>query len=144
MKLDNHIKIVKEGNAHNTRYYLGGESLAYLRKKANLPYPTTKLNGVCEWDEGQQWLLRGDGNCDLVGIRVRRETRESYIKHTFILSVLYKKGKWERLEVRTTETKGNMRGELKPNGWQPLEDVLDEFADIIMHLLDVYQVAVIK
>tara|TARA_B100001175_G_C19345530_1_gene559637 strand:+ start:315 stop:683 length:369 start_codon:yes stop_codon:yes gene_type:complete len=121
--------------------------LGYLRSQANLPYPTTKLNGISNGSEGQQWLLRGDRECDLVGIRVYRSRAESgnWKKHHLTLHVLYKKGTWERLESRTAFAIGNnSNGDLEPNGWKQFEDVLDEYADIIMHLLDVYQVAVIK
>tara|TARA_Y100000591_G_scaffold328937_1_gene356490 strand:- start:1010 stop:1441 length:432 start_codon:yes stop_codon:yes gene_type:complete len=141
-RLEDYVKVI---NHNRGRYYLGGSALDYLRNQANLPYPTTKLNGVDDWEEGQQWLLRGDQHCDLVGIRVYRYPMESdYRQNRFTIWVLYKKGTWERLEQREGKAKGNGYGQVELNGWQPLEDILNEFADIIMHLLDVYQVAVIK
>tara|TARA_B100000214_G_C23842178_1_gene569353 strand:- start:21 stop:467 length:447 start_codon:yes stop_codon:yes gene_type:complete len=146
-RLEDYIELVPKYSDNRSGYKLAGEMLGYLRSQANLPYPTTKLNGISSQSEGQQWLLRGDRDCDLVGIRVYRNLAESgnWKKHHINLYVLYKKGTWERLESRTAYAIGNnSNGEVEHNGWKPFEDVLDEYADIIMHLLDVYQVAVIK
>lgn len=147
VSLADFVHIERKYKDNRNGYKLEGEMLGYLRSQANLPYPTTKLNGISTDNEGQQWLLRGDRDCDLVGIRVYRSLAESgnWKKHHINLYVLYKKGTWERLESRTARANGEThRGTLHPNGWKPLEEVLDEYADIIMHLLDVYQVAVIK
>ena len=145
MKLEDYIYVVPNGK-NRDRMELEGKSLDYLRLKSNLPLPSTKLNGIDDRDEGYQWLLRGDRDCDLLGVRVTRTkcAYDDWRKHNFTLYVLYKKGTWERLEVRTVYAKGNMSGPTGLNSFDDMESVLDEFSDIIMHLLDVYQVAVIK
>ena len=145
-KLDNHVRgVVKKARGVNV-FTLEGEMLGYLRSQANLPYPTTKLSGVQVGNEGQQWLLRGDNDCDLVGIRVSRQRQDyDWVEHSFSLSVLYKRKTWEVLERRTAHIRGeNIKLHIGSDGWKSIEGVLDEFADIILHLLDVYQVAVIK
>ena len=144
-RLEDYVAIEPKYTGNRSGYKLVGEMLGYLRSQANLPYPTTKLNGISSGSEGQQWLLRGDRDCDLVGIRVYRTLAESgnWKKHHIKLFVLYKKGIWERLESRTAYAEGE-GGVVEHNGWKQFEEVLDEFADLIMHLFDVYQVAVIK
>ena len=145
MKLEDYVYVVPNGKVRD-RMELEGSSLDYLRLKANLPLPSTKLNGIDARNEGYQWLLRGDRDCDLLGVRVTRTKcdYDDWRKHNFTLYVLYKRSTWEILEVRTAYGKGNMSGPTGLDAFDDMESVLDEFSDIITHLLDVYQVAIIK
>lgn len=147
--LGNHVRGVTKHWKNTREFVIEGEMLGYLRHQASLPYPTTKLNGISKGNEGQQWLLRGDASCDLVAIKVTRNRKDcSYSKHSFSLYVLYKKGTWEHLMCRDAHVHGQHQHLLTHgvgvDGWKSIEDVLDEFADIITHLFDVYGVAVIK